>query len=180
MAKKASKIYRAKVNLPGGCVKDMLIQDGKYIDTGKPCPYDCANEKNFFEEILPPKYPVNSVIILRTQRNCQICDNKGNLRYRSGSFTLPAYTELVIKGEIKKNTVLNLIVSFGKQGNHYLVPEKEAYPADVYFYLSSTGIIHHSYVGRDLKAEEFRKLVGNYHKTKLEAEKYKNELVSAE
>jgi hypothetical protein len=179
MAKKtlASKTYRAKVNLPGGCVKDALICDGKYVATGKPCPYDCANEKNFFEEILPPKYPVDTAVILKEPLMCKLCDVQGNQKYGRNTFTLPAYTEFFIKGEIKKNTVLYIVVSFGNQGNYYLIPEKNIQIAEVYFYVSSKGIIHHSYVGRDTGAEKFRKLVGNFHKTKIEAEGYKNKLI---
>jgi len=177
MAKKTStpKTYRAKVNLPGGCIKDTLICNGKYLNTGKPCLYDCENEKGFFEEVLPPKYPTNTTVIMKEQLLCRLCDLSGETKGLS-SFTLPAYTEFTIKGEKKKNTVLYLIVEFNK-GFYYLVPEKSTYPAEVYFYLSSKGIIHHSYVGRDLKSDKFRKSVGNFHKTKPEADKFKISLV---
>jgi len=177
MAKKTSttKTYRAKVNLPGGCVKDTLVCDGIYVSTGKPCPYDCATEKSFFEEILPPKYTVNSTVIIKEPLFCQVCDSAGETKGRN-SFTIPAYTEFSIKGEKKKNTILYVVIEHNK-GHYFLIPEKDVYPAEVYFYLSSKGIIHHSYVGRDLAAEKFRKSVGNFHNTKPEADKYKNSLI---
>lgn len=47
-----------------------------------------------------------------------------------------------------------------------------------YFYLSSKGVIHPTWVQRDVQADKFRKTVGNYHQTKAAAEKYRNSLVA--
>jgi hypothetical protein len=169
----SEKTFKAKVNLPGGCNKGTIVFNGKYVETRKVCPYDCENEKDFFEEILPPKYSVNSNIILKTQQSYQGCNIVGETTRRN--FLLPAFTEFTIVGEKKKNTILYVIVKNGEY--YYLIPEKEIFPADIYFYLSSKGIIHCCYVGREPKADSYRKLVDNYHKTKPEAQIYKDKLM---
>lgn len=165
------KLYKAKQNLPS-CAKDRNIieSDGKYryADDNTLCMYDCAKEPNFFAEVKPSKYEIGKMIILRDQANVACCSESGEKQRQM--FTLPAYTEMKIAGEKERHGVTFIIVKNGDR--FYLVPEKLIHKPELYFYVSSKGIIHKAYAGRDKKADVFRKSVGNYCHTKYDAEVY--------
>ena len=181
MSKKEStlKTYRAKVNLPGGCAKDTLICNGKYVSTGLSCPYDCVKEKSFFEEILPSKYTIGSTVIGVKQQEDRQCDLNGETNYAHKLFSLPAFTQLTIKGEKHKNKVVYVIIEFpqGIKKNLFLIPEKDISISEMYFFVSSKGTFNSDYTGRDSPAENYRKSIGNFHKTKEEAIVYKDRLM---
>lgn len=166
------KLYKAKIDLPG-CHKDrVIVGDSKtyrYQDNLKLCPYICADEPKFFEEIKEPKYKKGTTVILHDARSVVICDLNGK-KTRS-NFTLPAFTELTICGEITDNTSTWLILKMSSL-YYYLVSDKVVHKPDCYFYVSSKGIVHKAWKGRDRQADKFRASVNNMHINKGAADDY--------
>lgn len=174
------KTYITKTALPGGINKgtkiiaDMVGKKQVYVyEDGRPCPYDCAKEKSFFDEVQPPKYTVGSKIIVNTPCNVNHCSSEG-VKMPS-DFDLPAYTEFEVIGEKKINTYTYVIVKWNRY--FYLVPERHIRPFEVYYYVSSSGGIFPAFVGRHPEADQFRNLTGNYHATVDEAKDYKQRVL---
>jgi hypothetical protein len=166
-----NKTYRAKQDLPG-CKKGRIItSDGVnyfYDDDKSKCMYDCAGESRFFEEVRPPKYPKGTEVILKQVGSYPTCTPTGEKLRRQ--FELPAFTIFTIEGERNINSKDRLILKFNE--NYYLVSESVVSKPEMYFYVSSSGIVHKCHAGRDEKADKFRKSVGNYHTSKHDANTY--------
>lgn len=183
-AKQPGKLYRAKVALPGGCVKGTLVQDGKYLETGKPCPYNCAKEPKFFSEVIPPLYPPGTKLILTrpSMFGYNLFDHNkddSSLSRKSPKiFKLPGYTTLISVGDYIEGKIRYIIVKMSEKpkAQHYVVPEKELMEGKQYYYVSSKGDIHSEWIGREPDVEKYRKSVGNYHATKENGMVYKQVL----
>ena len=166
-------LFKAKVDLPG-CVRGQMVKKTSdsyfYTESGKPCMYDCENEPKFFMKIQEPKFKVGSNVILKKEHTAAICDSNGRKLHRQ--FTLPAFTEMRIEGELptKIDNRVNVILCYNN--NHYIVPESMVFVPEKYYFVSSEGIVHSAWTGRNIKADAFRMSVGNVHKSKEDAQKY--------
>lgn len=183
----SKKYFRAKMDLPG-CKNGRLIRKmpnlGKnhlnrefapkyvYDDDGSACQYDCENEPKFFAEVLAPKHVVGKTVILKKASEVACCNEQGDKQRKQ--FTLPAFTELTIVGEKMSSGTLRVIVKFNDR--FYLVSEKLIFKPEKYFYLSSKGVIHEAWLGRDEDADKHRKSVGNMHSTKHDVNVYRRVL----
>lgn len=190
-----NKTYTAKVNMPG-CKAGTIVNYKKYVETGpgkhrhrniiieenkQPykyedgtvCTYDCANEPDFFEVVLPAKFKPGKNVILHTSLKARLCDDKGVLY--TNTFTLPAYTEFnVIREKRDGRNRLFVVVCFS--GKYYLLPENVVNIPNYYWYVSSKGEVHRGYVGRDPKADKFRIDIGNFSEDATKAHEYKDGL----
>ena len=170
------KVYVAKQDLPGGCPAGTKVIKGTknlyHYENGNLCPFDCEKEPKFFAEVILPKYQIGTLVILKDQLNVNVCTAVGNKTHQM--FTLPAFTDMKITGEILSRSTLHVIVHYNSR--YYLVPEKNVFNAETYYYVSSKGSVHKAYVGRESQVEAYRKSIGNYHGTGEAATLYKKSL----
>lgn len=172
-------IFKAKTDLPG-CKKGREVvgvighHSYKYVDTGDTCFYDCVNEPKFFEEVKPPKYIIDDLVILKKTCIVPLCNIMGEKT--SKHFTLPAFTEFAIKYERSVKDKIYVVLNFNNK--YYLISETFISKPEVYYYVSSTGITHKAWKNKDKKVDAYRKDVGNMHNIKEDAEKYKEFLAS--
>lgn len=175
--KNKETLFKAKVDLPG-CTHGQIVKktsDGYfYAESGKPCMYDCENEPKFFMEIQEPKFKVGINVILKKEHTAAICDSNGRKLHRQ--FTLPAFTEMRIEGELPTKIGNRVNVILSHNNNHYIVPESMVFVPEKYYFVSSEGIVHPAWTGRNIKADTFRKSVGNMHASKEGARVYVVEL----
>jgi len=152
-----TRIFRAKQNLFFGIKKNdifayekdvtyrlkgyvpgsnVILRDNDAMD------FDLLNEISFFDELLPDKYKKDNIIMLSVTQG-----------------KIPAYTELKVLCMVDKK----IRVEWQKLREE--IVDKNIFHPEYYFFYNSKGITNREIVGRDARADNFRKCMGNYFKT---------------
>ena len=159
--------FEALKDLPTGIKKgDMFIKHDKSyinIDTGKILSFNPEKETTFFTKIVEYEMGLNI--------GDEICLLKQELLRSSSTkthtFSIPAWTPLKVVGSgLKYGKVMPIIIFNNKR---YELYDVKYIKAEKYFYINSSGKIHSTYNGRDIEADEFRRLSSNIYLTKDDA-----------
>ena len=170
--------YIAKVNLPGGCTKGMVITVTKtkitYPD-GKLCPYDVPNETAFFELVEPPVFALGSKVVVTSSMRVEKCDNEG--RTTGASVTLSPFQDMTVVGEVKdgRNRKFAIVRYTLEQVK---VPVKDLISSEIYYFIDSKGKLQTAKLGKEPDADVYRKAIGNYAIVKEDAYKYVEKLMA--
>lgn len=91
--------------------------------------------------------------------------------------TIHAWTPLKFLGDyIEKNNILYTRVEFN--GRKYEIAENLLSRCEIYYFISSSGVVHSSFEGREPNVDIFRRKSGNYFKNKQDAIQELNNILS--
>lgn len=164
--------YKALSNLPFGIKKGdilTLINGVLYNIKDEKVPYD-YKDKKFFElhEVLSEWVKKGDLFIFdKDVRVLLNINDKIISKYDFAKIASNKKNYFVVDGiHIVKN---KKYISFVFENVLYKVFENHIIPVSVYYFIDSKGTVHSDIAGKDISADKFRKISGNFFDTKEDA-----------